>query len=439
IYTMKKTLLITITFLLGLLIQSCSNNDENEALKPVNFSVSIKYDETFNNIITKKSDVTIVNSETGNKYTVQSDDNGTAQFNQILPGNYSVSATKVMQSAEFTETFGYTPSETEINFNASQSNITVNTETTPVTLIMKTSKVGDFVLKQIYYGGSDTKKGATFRDQFIEIYNNSNTVQYADGLYMAQLTGSTTTTVAAYSLANGQFDWSKAEGMTEGNSANTNYVYGINIIKIPGNGTQYPVQPGKSIVIAQNAINHKSNYIDNNGKAVSILNPELTVDLSNADFESFLGTFSGDLYQYDIQNPAVPDVEIAYWGNSNNDMILDANGRQAYAIFKMTDAEFAALKKYKNPKGDKNLFLQIPNSVLIDGVDTTKDLGSGLIPKKLQAQIDGGNTYLPSGNYSSKSVIRRTKTTIAGRIILQDTNNSTNDFVEITANPRGFN
>ena len=97
------------------------------------------------------------------------------------------------------------------------------------------------------------------------------------------------------------------------------------------------------------------------------------------------------------------------------------------------------LKKYKNPKGDANLALQIPVSVLIDGVDTTRDLGSLFVPKKLPSQIDGGNTYIPSGAYSSKSVMRKTKTTIAGRIVLQDTNNSTNDFVEVTANPRGFN
>ncbi|KUJ61205.1 hypothetical protein AR687_13510 [Flavobacteriaceae bacterium CRH] len=420
--------------------QSCSNDsNENEALTPVNFSVSVKYDQTFNSEATKKASVTLVNNETGNKYTSESDDSGVAKFNQILPGTYSVTATKVMLSEEFTETFGYTPTEAEINFNDAASNVVISSTTAPIALEMKTSKVGDFVIKQIYYGGSDTKKGAVFRDQFIEIYNNSNTVQYADGLYMAQLTGSTTTTVAAYSLANGQFDWSKSEEMTIGNTANTNYVYGVNIIKIPGNGTQYPVQPGSSIVIAQNGINHKSNYIDNNGKAVSILNPELTVDLSTADFETFLGTYLGDVYQYDIQNPAVPDVDIAYWGNTNNDMILDSNGRQAYTIFKMTDAEFAALKKYKNPKGDKNYFLQIPNAVLIDGVDTTKDLASGLVPKKLASQIDGGNTYLPSGAYTSKAVIRKTKTTIAGRIILQDTNNSSNDFVEITANPRGFN
>ncbi|MBB4801080.1 hypothetical protein HNP37_001119 [Flavobacterium nitrogenifigens] len=436
---MKKILSIFI-LLFAFIIQSCSNDDnENEALKPVDFSVSLKYDATFNSQVVKKASVTIVNTETANKYTVESDETGVALFKQILPGTYSITSTKVIQSAEFTETFGYTPTEAEINFNGAESSVIVNATATTANIEMKTSKVGDFVIKQIYYGGSDTKKGAVFRDQFIEIYNNSNTVQYADGLYMAQLTGSTTTTVASYSLPNGQFDWSKSEGMTMGNTANTDYVYGINIIKIPGNGTQYPVEPGKSIVIAQNAINHKANYVDNNGKAVSILSPELTVDLSTADFEAFLGTYSGSTYQYDIQNPAVPDVIIAYWGNSNNDLILDSLGRQAYTIFKMTDAEFAALKKYKNPKGDAPLSVQIPVAILIDGVDTTRDLGTLLVPKKLPSQIDGGNTYIPSGAYSSKSVMRKTKTTIAGRIVLQDTNNSTNDFVEVTANPRGFN
>lgn len=435
---MKKTFLFAITLLIGLLTQSCSNNDD-EALQPVSFSISVKYDETFNNLSTKNSAVTIVNNETGNKYTVKSDDSGIAQFNQILPGTYSVSATKIMLSPEFNETFGYAPAEQEINFNGSESSLVINNQTTSINVVMKTSKVGDFVIKQIHYGGSDTQKGASIRDQFIEIYNNSNTVQYADGLYIAQLYGSYATTVFPYTLANGQYDWSKSAEMTLGDKANTDYVYASNVFVIPGDGTKYPVQPGKSLVLAQSAINHKSNYMDNSGKSVSILNPELTLDLSTADFEAFLGTYLGDTYQYDIQNPGVPDVGIAYWGNKNKDMILDTNGRQGYAIIKMINTDFASLKKYKNPKGDATLYLQVPNAAIVDGVDTTKDLGAGFIPKKLATQIDGGNTYLSSGFFSSKSVIRKTKTTIGGRIVLQDTNNSSNDFVEITANPRGFN
>lgn len=41
--------------LFALIIQSCSNDDkESEALKPVDFSVSLKYDVTFNSQVAKK-------------------------------------------------------------------------------------------------------------------------------------------------------------------------------------------------------------------------------------------------------------------------------------------------------------------------------------------------------------------------------------------------
>src|SRR6218665_3365169 len=101
---MKKTLSIFI-LLFALIIQSCSNDDnESEALKPVDFSVSLKYDVTFNSQVVKKASVTIVNTETANKYTVESDESGVATFKQILPGTYTITATKVIASAEFTNT-----------------------------------------------------------------------------------------------------------------------------------------------------------------------------------------------------------------------------------------------------------------------------------------------------------------------------------------------
>jgi hypothetical protein len=34
--------------------------------------------------------------------------------------------------------------------------------------------------------------------------------------------------------------------------------------------------------------------------------------------------------------------------------------------------------------------------------------------------------------------MRKTKETINGRVVLQDTNNSANDFVTVQANPRGY-
>ena len=55
------------------------------------------------------------------------------------------------------------------------------------------------------------------------------------------------------------------------------------IIKIPGTGNTYPVQPGESIIIAEDAINHKE------------FNP-LSIDLSKANFQYLKG-------RNDIDNP----------------------------------------------------------------------------------------------------------------------------------------
>ena len=49
---------------------------------------------------------------------------------------------------------------------------------------------------------------------------------------------------------------------------------------------------GKSIIIAQTGINHKAPYDRIDGKPVTIQDPELTVDLSKADFEVYLGDYN---------------------------------------------------------------------------------------------------------------------------------------------------
>src|SRR5690606_18853036 len=85
----------------------------------------------------------------------------------------------------------------------------------------------------------NTTQGASFRDHFIEIYNNSNEVLYADGLYIATLEGNTNSTLTSYTLPTGQYDWSQSTGNNIGSAANTDYVYASNIIKVPGTGTQY--------------------------------------------------------------------------------------------------------------------------------------------------------------------------------------------------------
>jgi len=439
---MYKKLLILTPFIAGLLFNSCMDDDFGGMnLSPVSVTANVKFGGDF--VTDKKAvnaNVTFRNIDTGVEYVGKTDENGDYVLPAVLPGKYSANVNFSLTPQQFEEYFGYdSGSEDPIVFNGVTENITILSNGTTITVELFTANtIGGLVIKQVYYGGSHTTKGASFRDQFVEIYNNSGETIYADGLIFAQLFGNNTVGKDPYHLPSGQLNWAMSEGNTEGDKANTDYVYADAVYRIPGNGQQYPIKPGESIVIAATAINHASNYTDNNGNSVSIQEPDLTVDLSNADFEANLTEYNGSQYRYDIQNPNVPDLEIIHWV-SGNDMILDNQGRDGYIIFRASPEEINSFKKLRNPSNaNNNLYLQIPNSLIMDGLDTTRDLGNNLVPKKLNVQIDAGTTYLTAGAFSSYAVMRKTQKVVNGRIILKDTNNSTEDFVNIKATPRGF-
>ena len=443
---MLKKLIYLTPIVASLILGSCSDDDfgsaGNSTVNLVSFTTKVKFDSDYDETKAPvNAKVVLKNAQTGVSYEAVSNTNGEAIFPQLIPGVYTANVSFSLTPAQFEELFGYSSgSEDNIEFSGSAQNVAVNSSNIVLEVELNSAKtIGGFVIKQIYYGGSNTKEGASFRDQFIEIYNNTNEVLYADGLIIGLLTGASTVENQPYSLPNGQYDWSKGEGNTVGQKANTDYVYVANAVRVPGSGTTYPVQPGKSIVIAQTAINHKGNYTDSNGKVVQILKPELTVDLSNADFEVNLTNYLGSQYQYDIQNPAVPDLDIVWWATGSRDFLLDNLGRQAYVLFRANENEIQSFGKVKNPNNKGTYeYLQLPNEYIIDGVETTRDMGNYLVPKKLQNKQDAGYSYLLEGSYTSNSIIRKTQKVVNGRIILKDTNNSTNDFVNIKAEPRIF-
>jgi hypothetical protein len=448
------------------LLFSCRDDDfgnNSNTLQPTNFKVEVKYDASYNDSNnnsrrSKNATVVLVNNNSGDTYTISTDANGFANFSNVIPGTYKITVSKKMLADEFFSTFNYVSPADEINFNGTQEGATVNINVQSTVIELKSARVGDLLIKQIYYAGSHATQGASFRDQFIELYNNSNEVIYVDGLYIGQLYGKVNTTFnQSYTLANGQFDWSKSIGMTAGSAANTDYVYADYVIRIPGTGTQYPILPGESIVIAANGVNHKSPLVDNTGNPISIQNPALTVDLSGANFEVYLGDFNLSIgqpvYKFDIQNPAVKDMEIAYWGRTgywsgNNDLLMDNPGRDSFIVFKMDKNDFTALPDYSDPSvtnvtASTKYFKQIPNSVIIDGVDLQNFNPNLQRPKMLNASVDASFINCDA-SFNSQAVIRKTKTTIPAqgsipaRKVLEDTNNSANDFVKQTANPRGF-
>ena len=99
-----------------------------------------------------------------------------------------------------------------------------------------------------------------FGDQFHEIYNNSSEVLYADGLCIGVLQPS----------SSAESKWVNEDGSLMDKLPVTFQAW-----IIPGNGTEHPVNPGESIIIAQDGIDHPNDPAGN---------PNSPVDLSGADW-----------------------------------------------------------------------------------------------------------------------------------------------------------
>jgi len=249
-----------------------------------------------------------------------------------------------------------------------------------------------FVIKEIYYTGSKTpSNGSYYQDQFIEIYNNSDSVLYADGLTIVESTHISSTAVYPY-------------------SDRPNDLIAGALYTIPGTGLEHPVQPGKSLVLASMGINHK------------LANANSPVDLSHADFEWYDAGI-------DVDVPEVPNLIRAFC-YSNTIWIFHVKGYHAYALIQPAEgiASFVTAHSVSvlTSNGSSVTRIAVPYSIIQDGVElgTAGTIGS----KALSSSVDVSFTFC-DGSYIGKSVRRKVLKWENGRAILQDTNNSASDFI----------
>lgn len=441
---------IYILFISALLL-GCSKDDDGNYVAPISHDFALTFDENYDSNAVSQADITVTNNEDGVVYTGTSDTEGVVTLS-VLPGTYTITATRTFTAEEYF-TFSGQEVAQEVVFNASAENILINEETsTTTTLELVTGKIGDLILKQIYYSGSDVRNGALYRDQFFEVHNNSNETIYLDGVYFAQVYGATSVSsnLKPYHQSNGQYDWSQSIGQTDVNNANSDYIYVDEVIQFPGSGTEYPLEPGKSTIVAATAVNHKAPLTveDDEGETVvyEVVNPDLTIDLSNAPFETYFRQYQesqgSSFLDSDIDNPNAVNMNIAFKTFAGKDLILDPMGRDAFAIFRADDAVFNGWNTVPLPSitadnfdEDTSVYLQIPVSVILDGVETQRNDPSKAKPKRLTDAIDAGEISTIQGHYTSESIIRKVSAEIDGKVFYQDTNNSANDF-EVLARPQ---
>jgi hypothetical protein len=440
---MNRNLYLVMILLAG--SYACQKKDLGSSATPVNLNVAIEYSSEVSSIGLRKDSalIRITNNTSGSIKEVYTNSNGVANFESITPGIYTVTASITIAKNTY-QHLSNTIVDQDVVFNGNLTNRSFTEQQTNISIPLITGRIGNWVIKQIYYTGSNTSSGAAFRDQFLEIYNNSTDTLYADSLCFANVLGINNTKVnypSAGFLPNNQYDWTQSLNMNNP-KANTDYIYVRSAFMLPCTGRSLPVLPGKSLVIAQTAQNHTAPYILNDNTTQGITDPTVTVDLSNADFETYLAEYkkaeAGNptnfkKYKWDVDNPKVTNLEVVYFA-SGNEWIMDNNGREAMILYKVNGANpktgfpYFADPTVTTIDATTTLYQQIPVANILDAVEMQRANVTDRVPKRLPNSLDAGPTNVTDGNYSSQSLIRKTARTVNGRRVLQDTNNSANDF-----------
>ena len=324
------------------------------------------------------------------------------EMNDILPGIYTVNVSGT----------GIDANGNEYYLNGSVVNQAIFQEGSLLSLTIKGLKISPLVFKEIYYACSRTPLNKPYiYEQFYEVYNNSSSMLYLDGIHFANLYPDKSSTNLPL--------WPEEDG--------DNYVYALRVWKFPGNGTDYPLQPGESCVIAQFAVNHQ----------LEIYNPASPVDNSSADFEFYMDNTN-------YTNAPAPDMEhIFYNGKAEKGTLkqyLTTVFGGAYVAFQIPEGETW------DPVNDPNmqtrdlsttkatLYAKIPIRYVLDAVEAI-DNESKTSSKRLPGVLDAGITWV-GATYNGLGVCRKLSLDDNGEplqrengaYIYQDTNNSTDDF-----------
>lgn len=264
-----------------------------------------------------------------------------------------------------------------------------------LTLQLLAMQLSDLVISKVYYSGTKDKMERNYTaDTYVELFNNSDRTVYADGLYLAL---AESVSPAAYPAKD-----------------NPDSIYARQICRFPGSGTDYPLAPGSSLLVAaRSARNHRESA-------------PTSVDLSVADFEVKLEEGMG--------NPDVRRLPIISNSTTLAYFNLISGGPNAVFLF-ATDEDVVNTwpEVYQRGKTSGERFRRIHRHVVLDGVECLKNPSQSapdVNTKRLPDQVDAGFVTIDAVNgYNGQSVERRVSRFENGRYYLVDTNNSSSDFV----------
>ena len=340
------------------------------------------------------------------EYEFETDICGMVNVPSIIPGIYDITTKMELSGAEYKKMMtedSHIEDNARVVLGVSLMNQKIF-KAEDIVLKLNASVLKSIIISKIYYSGTRDNMDRTYTsDSYVELFNNSDETAYLDGLYLAL---AESVSPAAYPA-----------------SENPDTVYARQIVRFPGSGKDYPVEPGKSIVVAaKSARNH-------------LESAPVSVDLSDADFEVKLIEGSG--------NPDVKMLPLIHNSTTVKTFNLLSGGPNAVFLIQTDEDVLTWPEVYQRGKTSGELFRRIHKSFITDGVECLKkpsQTAPDVNTKRLQPDVDAGYAVISAVNgYTHESVERKISRFENGRYYLEDTNNSSADFVICTdPSPRKY-
>ena len=402
---MKKLIMSGIIMMLtvAMCLTSCSSDDPIPVI-PTSM-VSLEIPANLENVALSNAVATLTNVQTQQVTTIEGaqfvkDGNGyKIMCNDLQEGTYNVVVTGHLD-------FTINGVAGQKDFEVTSENVAISKTSHDLKMVVSTfTAQGGFVISEIFFTGTTTPEGKSYSgDQYIIITNNSDVTLYADSIAVLE---------SAF-LTTDQQDYTP-DIMSTHFSVQACYM-------IPGDGKSVPVEPGKSLKLAINAINH------------TVEQPN-SIDQSDADFEFYDESSNPNFTDPDGEAPNL-DKWYCYTATVYQ---FHSRGFNSMALAKMQTSKEDWLENYVYDAtylfvfGDfsaemtKSGIYKVPNEWILDGVNLSVE--SVREWNVLDASIDAGWTYCGKVDRDdsrfNKSVIR--KQDASGKYI--DTNNSTSDFI----------
>lgn len=411
---MMKKIIVSCVLLLAFL-SSCRRDESPVSQFVEEFELHLTYDifgvqRPYSNPL----QLTMVNNTEQFTYRFESDDMGRVVISGVMPGQYTINVSGKLTAEEAAAVSGQNfDDEVSLAGFSSDVKLRLGGENVIVAPSLFAVARNPIIFKELYYAGSRTPTGGSYRnDNFYSIYNNSDQSVDISNLYigMCENFGGLGETGPLW------------PGEVQGAYENA---YLQNIWKVTGGDSEVLVAPGQTVVIATMAAPH------NKDAAYNLSSP---VDLSDADYEAYIPDPENKYPDFDA-----PNMELTFWpdysylwrsGVFGQGMVLImATGEQMAAFETVTLPE-----QFQDPFESDEYWLckKVPYEYIVDAVDVIQN-PTVTNTKRFAPSLDAGFATLGE-TYSGKSVIRKTIPSASGRVVLQDTNNSTEDF-EINPQP----